>query len=125
MTQAIATKTVDLRGLWATAKGGQRFSGRRSNEWFRKPYAPAGQARLHLALATSERYTQSSYSDDSVYAIPYSGTITPESTKRLNDFFWAASNHDGFAGSGCTWSLSSIDQNRRVVLAHCRASISD
>lgn len=125
MTTATSTKIVDLRGLWVQARQGQRFSGRRSADWFRKPYAPAGSARLHLAQATQESYAQNSYSDDIVYAIPYSGTITPESTARLNAFFWAASNHDGFAGGGCTWSLSGIDPERHVVLAHCRSSISD
>jgi hypothetical protein len=121
------TKTTDLRGLWQQARQGQRFSGRRSSEWFRKPYVPAGEAVMHLARAVQVEHKQSSYSDDSVYEIPYSGLLSSQEAceKRLNDFFWAASNHDGFAGGGCTWSLSHIDRERCVIVAHCRASICD
>jgi hypothetical protein len=121
---ATASKTTDLRGLWAAARRGQRFLGD-SNKWFRHPYTPAGSARLHLAQAVSTGYKQEAYADYATYEIPFSGEISEESTKRLNAFFWAASTATGFAGEGATWSLDAIDAERKVVRCTCRASICD
>lgn len=90
----------------------------------RGPYEPSGSARLKLREAILCSTTQEAYSDDRVVAIPVEGEVTAESKARLHQLAGSLKTHNGWAGSGCTHSLT-LSECGTFVLLYTRASISD
>jgi hypothetical protein len=95
-----------------------------------RPYTPKGgcAARMKLAEAVRFSYRQESYADHSTYLVPVEGEITDAQACRSNLAAWCESirTHNGFAGSGSTWSASLvIEPDGAYVEIDCRASISD
>lgn len=91
------------------------------------PYAPESgcSAKLHLKDAVCYAYEQASYADHSRYAVPVTieaGADPVVCRRNLGRFMEALRTHNGYAGSGCTWSAELRDG---FVLLDCRASISD
>lgn len=94
----------------------------------RAVYTPSdGGARLLLKQAVETDYIQDSYADLTIYKIPYTGEIqdVSKSHAALSQVLRRADSHTGWAGSGCNWTVISIDTNRKVVVIQCRSSISD
>jgi hypothetical protein len=76
------------------------------------------------------KYEQNSYSDDSFFAVPYEGRMTPAAQKRLREFVRRGDTHTGWAGSGSSWDVSEVrpaegGADGGVVVIHARHSISD
>lgn len=85
-------------------------------------------ARLKLSQAVSFRYTQESYADHSQTAVPVEGNPNSEACRvNLSRLCEAWRTHNGFAGSGCTYtaSIHGNDSEGWFVVFDCRASISD
>jgi hypothetical protein len=105
----------------------------RKHTAFGKPLAPynpkagASGIKLQPAKAVRVHYAQEPYSDDSASAIPY--VIEPGKPADLKVFqanvselVSRANTHTGWAGSGCTYTVSFHDG---FVIVHTRASIAD
>jgi len=95
-----------------------------------RKYKPAGGcgAKLKLKEAVSYGYSQESYADHSYYLIPVEGEIGDASVCRSNLHQWceAIRTHNGFAGSGSTFSAELvIEPDGAYVKLDIRASISD
>lgn len=90
---------------------------------------PGCKARLKLKQAVMFYYEQASYADHSRYAVPveFEGTPDPAAcAANLGKFCAALRTHNGFAGSGCTWTAELITNSTgSFVVMDCRASISD
>jgi hypothetical protein len=89
----------------------------------RAAWTSHGGCRLQMTSALVFSHEQASYADHSRYIVPFTGTPTEESTKRLTEFFCRADTHTGLAGSGSNWSVLSIEDG--FVVVDCRASICD
>lgn len=117
----------ELRNLCDLAKLAMR-----SNMGNKKPIyvAESGcDARLHLSRAVCYAYSQESYADHSRYAVPVTiaeGANVEVCKRNLSRFVEALRTHNGYAGSGCTWTaeLHTLPAGAFVVF-DCRASISD
>jgi len=96
-----------------------------------KPYQPITGSGLSARFrdAVCYAYEQASYADHSRYIVPMDvvGPVNLEvSRKNLNNFLWSLKTHNGFAGSGCTWSGSLFEHDGQYIMVlDCRASISD
>ena len=94
-------------------------------------YKPDPRCTLRMKLSQAVRidYEEASYATHSRYVIPVEGERPADLEPcrgNLTGFCEAIRTHDGFAGSGCSWTMSLIDTgNGFVVYADCRASISD
>jgi hypothetical protein len=90
---------------------------------------PGCKAVLHLKQGLSLYYVQDAYADLSSTAIPVTieeGADMAVCKRNLARFAAALKTHNGFAGSGSTWSLDLIERPEGVfVLAAARHSISD
>lgn len=89
---------------------------------------PGCNARLRLSEAVSFRYTQESYADHSQFAVPVEGNPNSEACRtNLSRLCEAWRTHNGFAGSGCTYtaSIHGSEADGWFVVFDCRASISD
>lgn len=90
---------------------------------------PGCKARLKLKEAVSFWYEQASYADHSRYAVPVELAPDADMTvcrRNLGRFMASLRTHNGYAGSGCTWSAELITTEAGAfVVMDCRASISD
>jgi hypothetical protein len=90
---------------------------------------PGCKARLKLKEAVTFWYEQASYADHTRYAIPVemeAGADVGVCRANLGRFCSALRTHNGFAGSGCTWTAELIvEPAGAFVVMDCRASISD
>lgn len=110
-----APKVVDLSGM-------KPLPGRK--------YEPEGGcgAKLKLKSAVSIAHSHESYSDDSVYLIPVVGEIGDGGACQRNLGRWceAIRSHNGFAGSGCSYSAELVaEPDGAYVVLRQRASICD
>ena len=85
--------------------------------------------RLKLSDAIQIDYEQASYADHSRYVIPVEGecpTDLSPCVANFTQFCKAICTHNGFAGSGSSWTMELIKTPAGpVVYADCRESISD
>ncbi len=116
-------KAADLRDLWTM----NNRHGKRVNTVYKGD--PRCTLRLKLSDAVQIDYEQASYADHSRFVIPVEGerpTDLSSCIANLNRFCDAIRTHNGFAGSGSSWTMELVDTPAGlVVYADCRASISD
>lgn len=86
-------------------------------------------AKLKLREAISFSYSQESYADHTQYAVPVDIPADADlkiCRSNLSHFCQCLRTHNGFAGSGCTWTSCLIEHPEGpFVILECRASISD
>jgi hypothetical protein len=90
---------------------------------------PGCKGKLKLREAVVFYYEQASYADHTRFAVPVEFEGTPDREtccENLGRFCAALRTHNGFAGSGCTWSCELItNEHGSLVVMDCRSSISD
>lgn len=114
---------ADLRYLWTM----NNRHGNRVNNVYKGD--PRCTLRLKLSNAVQIDYEQASYADHLRFVIPVEGecpTDLSSCVANLAHFCDAIRTHNGFAGSGSSWTMELINTPAGlVVYADCRASISD
>lgn len=116
-------RDVDLRSLWYAARRGRMLLD--GTGFSVPPYAPEGEARLHLARARVVGSRACAYADYAVYEVPFTGKLTADSRRRVQHLLYAAQSTNGYAGYGSSWDLESVDEARGVLVIVQRSSIPD